>query len=52
MEWLILEIHVNLRHNKYIYLSSSPSNDTVNDIRVSNNNGIYKIEKMHSSPCH
>lgn len=37
--------HVNLRHNKYIYLSSSPSNDTVNDIRVSNNNGIYKIEK-------
>lgn len=37
--------HVNLRHTKYIYLSTSPLEDAVNDIRISNNNGIYKIEK-------
>lgn len=41
----IFRDHVNIRHTKYIYLCPSPFNDTVNDIRISNNGGIYKIEK-------
>ena len=41
----IFRDHVNIRHTKYIYLCPSPFNDAVNDIRISNNNGIYKIEK-------
>lgn len=41
----IFREHVNIRNTKYIYLCPSPFSDTVNDIRISNNNGLYKIEK-------